>query len=249
MELLGVFALCYIGGLSCCMPMDAKTGLTTDPVGVNGPLAHMLALMVMIYVGAATSGAHYNPAVTLALLVTGKHKFVDSLLYIAFQFAGGLCAGFMVWFICMTHEDKIHNLGYITTYPQITVPTGQGYFGSRFWCSFICEFIATFFLVFMVFGTAVDESNVKKGGFGSAYGVCIGGVVGFSALGIGKWSGAALNPARWLGPWIVSLMAVTASQKEAANDNGFGFIVYLAATCGGGIVAGITYKALFLGKD
>jgi len=101
----------------------------------------------------------------------------------------------------------------------------------------------------MVFATAVDAENVRKANMGSVYGVCIGGVVGFSALGIGKFSGAALNPARWLGPWIVSLMAVTAEQKTEAGDNGFGFIVYIAATCGGGIVAGITYKALFLSKD
>jgi len=231
------------------MPASATTGLGKDPTDCNGALAHMLALMVMIYVGAATSGAHYNPAVTLALLVTGNHKFVDSLLYIAFQFAGGLCAGFMVWFICISKEDALHNLGYIQTYPQIAVGANQGYFGINFWRAFVVEFIATFFLVFMVFATAVDAENVRKANMGSVYGVCIGGVVGFSALGIGKFSGAALNPARWLGPWIVSLMAVSATQKEQANDNGFAFIVYLAATCGGGIVAGITYKALFLNKD
>jgi len=231
------------------MPMNAETGLGGDPVGVNGPLAHMLALMVMIYVGAATSGAHYNPAVSLAMLVTGNQTFVESLLYIAFQCLGGLCAGFMVWFICISKEDSIHNLGYIVTYPSTAQPSPQSVFGSSFWRAFFCEFIATFFLVFMVFGTAVDQVNVRKGGFGSVYGIAIGGVVGFSAMGIGAWTGAALNPARWLGPWVVSLMAVSSEAKAAATHNGMGFIIYTVATCGGGIVAGIVYKALFLSKD
>ena len=55
MEALGVFALCYIGGLSCCMieAVGTQIGAANLP---NGALAHMLALMVMIYIGAATSG-------------------------------------------------------------------------------------------------------------------------------------------------------------------------------------------------
>jgi len=59
MEFLGVFALCYIGGLSCVMPergLAADYQLNTPDGTISGPLAHMLALMVMIYVGAATSG-------------------------------------------------------------------------------------------------------------------------------------------------------------------------------------------------
>jgi len=250
MEFLGVYALCYIGGLSCCSPFGGAAPYNTqsDPQSVNGPLAHMLALMVMIYVGAATSGAHYNPAVSLAMLVTGNQTFVETLLYMAFQFAGGLVAGFMVWFICITQEGKQGNLGYVVTYPSVGMGSKDAAtFGFIFWRAFLCEFFATFFLVFMVFGTAVDQVNVRKGRFGSIYGAAIGGTVAMAACGIGKWTGAALNPARWLGPWIVSLMATTSAQRELHNS--MGFLVYTLACLGGGVVGGITYKALFLPKD
>jgi len=217
----------------------------------NGPLAHMLALMVMIYIGAATSGAHFNPAVSLAMLVTGNQQFMECLLYIAFQCAGGLAAGFMVWFICMYSDAAAkHPLGYVNTYPHVVMMAignvSEGAFGPSFWKCMLGEFLGTFFLVFMVFATVMDRVNVKKGGFGSAYGICIGGVVGMSAFGL-KLSGGCLNPARWLGPWIVSLMAVPAVEKTFHNP--LGFIVYSVACSGGGVVGGIMYKALFLPKD
>merc|ERR1712025_1046127 len=106
-------------------------------------------------------------------------------------------------------------------------------FGFEFWRAFLCEFFATLFLVFMVFGTAVDQVNVRKGGFGSIYGAAIGGTVAMAACGIGKW--------------IVSLMATTSEQR--ALHNSMGFLVYTLACLGGGVVGGITYKALFLPKD
>jgi len=204
----------------------------------------MLALMVMIYIGAATSGANYNPAVTLALLVTKNMQFMDALLYIAFQFAGGLCAGFMVWFICMRPEGAGHNFGYVVTYPSVTMASAnEALFGGYFWRAFCCEFFATFFLVWMVFGTAVDQTSVVAGRFPSVYGAAIGGSVAFSAFGIGKWTGAALNPARWLGPWIVSLLATT--PEDRSLQNGMGWLVYTLATCGGGVTAGILYNSMF----
>jgi glycerol uptake facilitator-like aquaporin len=72
MESLGVFALCYIGGMS----IINNPGLVP-----NIALAHMLALGIMIYVGAATSGSHFNPAVSLALLFTKNLGCIDCIFY------------------------------------------------------------------------------------------------------------------------------------------------------------------------
>lgn len=63
MEMLGVFALNYIGGTAI---------LASDTNAVSGPLAHGLALGIFIWIGASTSGANYNPAVTLSLMITGN---------------------------------------------------------------------------------------------------------------------------------------------------------------------------------
>jgi len=220
------------------------TGTVTDGT-IAGPMAHMLALMVMIYVGAATSGAHYNPAVSLAMLITGNQTFIETLLYMAFQFAGGLAAGFMVWFICMQPESSPNRVGYASTYPKVNTDKGEGYLVK----SIFMEFFATFFLVWMVFGTAVDQVNVRKGGFGSVYGAAIGGTVAMSACGIGGWTGAALNPARWLGPWIVSLMACSSDPDAKKNHSSAGVLAYTIGCFGGGAVGGLTYKLLFLPKD
>lgn len=254
MEFFGVFALCYIGGLSCIMPAQgyqpdhAKPNFFADGTNalgpISGPLAHMLALMVMIYVGAATSGAHYNPAVSLAMLITGNQTFIETLLYMAFQFAGGLAAGFMVWFICMTPDKAPGRKDYSNTYPSVNTASGEDITIVR---AIFMEFFATFFLVWMVFGTAVDQVNVRKGGFGSVYGAAIGGTVAMSACGIGNYTGAALNPARWLGPWIVSLMACDAEQKKFHSSAGV--LAYTIGCFGGGAVGGLTYKLLFLPKD
>lgn len=231
MEAMGVFGLCYIGGLSCCA--------ATDPINVAGPggaLAHTLALAIMIYIGAATSGAHFNPAVTLALLVTKKFDCIGTLFYIIAQVLGGFVAGLMVWAV----NVGVTGFEYGGTYPHVPrLLAGKDSFMPVV-TACMCEFIATFFLVFMVFATAVDERSPR-----SVYGICIGGTVGMSAFGIGGISGAALNPTRWVGPWIVSLWGCATSAEKEGHSS-FGFIPYIFMTCLGGIVGGLTYSKCFL---
>jgi len=141
----------------------------------------MLALGIMIYIGAATSGAHYNPAVTIALLITKKHGFLDTIWYIIAQFLGGFLGGLMVW--ALTAETT--NIVYAKTYPSVPLLDGDSKV-TPVVKACVCEFLATFFLVFMVFATAVDQRAPK-----SVYGIAIGGTVGMSAFGLGSISGAA----------------------------------------------------------
>jgi len=233
MESLGVFALCYIGGMSI---LNAP-----EPGAVA--LAHMLALGILIYVGAVTSGANYNPAVTLALLFTKNIGCIDAIFYILFQFLGGFFGAFLIWGIHggAPVVDKVPE-PYCITFPSIPTLRGapfivetDGQYTARVFQACFAEFIATFFLVFMVFGTALDTTSKTP-----AYGFCIAGAVGMSALGIGSITGGAMNPMRWAGPWVVGFWGCTQGQHS-----GWGWLIYGVFTCLGGISAGILYKMLF----
>ena len=232
MESLGVFALCYIGGMAAAYP-GAEKGLVA--------LAHMLALGILIYVGAATSGANYNPAVSLALLLTKNLGCVDCLFYILFQFIGGFMGGFLVWGIGSINKGGPVVSQYCNTYPSFPTQAAStvessGQYSARIFQACFAEFFATFFLVFMVFATAVDKRNA-----GSVYGMAIGGAVGMSALGIGSITGGAMNPMRWLGPWIVGGWGC-----KNSTQSGWGWLVYGVFTNLGGITAGLMYNMLFL---
>jgi len=89
MEMLGVLALCFFGGCSCIMADQHKGTLVSIAV------CHFFVLAALIYVGAATSGGHYNPAVTLGCMITGKQWWWHSILYFIFQTVGSLLGGIM----------------------------------------------------------------------------------------------------------------------------------------------------------
>jgi len=145
MELLGVTALCYFGGVSCIMKAEHKGTL------VSVALCHMCILAGLIYVGAQTSGGHYNPAVTLGLFVTGKHDWWNTILYLIFQTVGSILAGLLLRY-CIPKEYRAQGgLGYPT------VDTAH----SDMVRAFFAEVICTFTLVFMVFAMAVDKRATK----------------------------------------------------------------------------------------
>lgn len=224
MEALGVFALCYIGGQSIVMP---KNGNAVDMVGPGVAIAHMLALGIMIYIGAATSGANFNPAVSLALMITGKLPLMDAIFYMIAQLLGGFLGGVMIQVLNPARPGYCYRASFPATMKD---HAGVG---------MIMEFFATFFLVFMVFATAVDKRAPP-----SIYGFAIGGTVLMSALGMGAITGGSLNPTRYLGPWIPSIWADNANCPDVGS--GLDMVVYLVASPLGGIAGGVLYNFVFL---
>jgi len=87
MEFIGTFALCFVGGLANQSQYDSDI----EPVA----LAHGFVLAFMIYAGANVSGAHYNPAVSVALICIRKCNVVDGLLFIVSQLIGSVLAGLL----------------------------------------------------------------------------------------------------------------------------------------------------------
>lgn len=181
-EFLGTFTLCFIGQGAIC----ANFLMENSQGGLLGiAVAHGLALAVMISALAATSGAHFNPAVTFGFLVTGRQSAGSAIGYWIAQLAGAVVASFLLSTVVPATGDAAR-LG-AASLGHGTLPIG----------AVIIEAICTFFLATVVWGTAVDRRAPEIGGFG------IGLTVAAAILFAGPLTGAALNPARAFGAALV----------------------------------------------
>jgi aquaporin Z len=158
-------------------------GLTVIGAGatVIAPLAIGAALMVMVYAGGHISGAHYNPAVTLAILIRGKLQVQDAVPYILAQLAGAAAATVAVKFFRSGVE--------VTPMAVQLVP------------ALLAEFLFTFALVYVVLNAATAEGTSGN----SFYGLAIGLTVMTGAFAVGSISGGAFNPAVAVGISILGL--------------------------------------------
>ena len=146
-------------------------------------LAHGIALAVAVSAFGGLSGGHFNPAVTLALAIIGRHPWSRVPTYWIAQIAGGVLAGFAlrgIFDFALTAIDKTH-LGTPALANGVSVPVAIG-----------VEAILTIFLVWAVYGTAVSPLAPPIAGFG------IGLTVATDILMGGPLTGAAMNPARHL---------------------------------------------------
>lgn len=175
-EFIGVFALCFFGVMAVYNLQDQSAGL----IGIG--LAFGVAIMVCVSALGYISGGHFNPAVSLGMLIARKIDLKTFLLYCVAQFVGGGAgAGAAALLIPATRGTAVPAPG-----PGITPFAAVG-----------LECIATFFLMLAVFGTAVDKRAAKMGG------LFIGLIIAFGIIAIGPHTGGALNPARAFGPALV----------------------------------------------
>ncbi|MES1248544.1 MAG: MIP family channel protein [Actinomycetota bacterium] len=176
-EAIGAFAIVFAG---CgAIVVDAKTH-QLGHVGVA--IAFGLVVMFGIYSMGHISGAHFNPAVTLAFALTRSFPWRRVLVYWAAQAAGGIAAAALLRASLGLHA----HLG-------ATLPSGsQGQ-------SFLWECVLTFFLMFVVMAVATDSRAV-----GEAAAIAIGATVVLDAMVGGPVSGASMNPVRSLAPALVS---------------------------------------------
>jgi aquaporin Z len=185
-EAIGTFYLCFAGiAAILCNHPDINSG--AGLVGIA--LAHGLALSIAVSVFGGISGAHFNPAVTCSMLVTGRIAPPTAGLYVIAQLLGSTGAAAACRAVFPVNIVSEAHLGIPLPGPA-WVSTGT---------VLAVEFILTFLLVTSVFGTAVDERGkaVKIGGFG------IGLTVAFDILAGGPITGASMNPARSFGPALV----------------------------------------------
>jgi MIP family channel proteins len=174
-EAIGTFALVFAG---CGAIMeDARTG-ALGHVGVA--ISFGLVIMVMIYAVGHISGAHFNPAVTLAFATAGHFAAIRVPAYWAAQLAGAAAAALVL-------RGSLGDIAHVGA----ALPSGSD--GQ----AFLWEAVLTFFLALVIMAVATDTRAV-----GEAAAIAIGATVGLDAMVGGPITGASMNPARSLGPAI-----------------------------------------------
>ena len=171
-EFIGTFFLVLTIG---CTGIGAGTG-------VIAPLAIGAVLMVMVFAGGHISGAHYNPAVTLGVLIRGRVKAADVVPYIIAQIVGAGVAALLV-------TGFLRN-GIAVT--PITMKLGP---------ALVAEFLFTFALVYVVLNAATADGTSGN----SFYGLAIGMTVMTGAFAVGDISGGAFNPAVAIGISVLGI--------------------------------------------
>jgi len=217
-EAVGVFILTFIGAGSIIATQYLSTPSQSYPGLIVVALAHGLALAIAVSAAMNISGGHINPAVTIGMLVTRRISPLNAIVYIVSQVIGATVAGYLLFGVFPSASGNTVHWGTPTLSSGTSVAGG-----------ILFEGVMTFILLFAVFGTAVDSRAPKIGGFG------IGLAVAIDIMAGGPFTGAAMNPARAIGPAIASL--------DFAN-----WYVYWIGPIVGGIIAALIYHYGILGS-
>jgi glycerol uptake facilitator protein len=182
-------------------------------------LTHTFALFVLIQTLAVASGAHFNPAVTVAMTALRQIKPPDAAIYIVAQLAGGV-AGALLTKLLLTEFDNAEQVNF-------GAPGVSERLGGKVGLGMLGEFLGTFFLVWAIVGVAVNPSAVKDWAA-----LAIGGALGLAVFVIGPLTGGSFNPARAFGPALVS------GEFGGAGDF---LLAYVLAPVLGAVAAGILF--------
>jgi aquaporin Z len=177
-ELLGTYCLVFAG--TGAIVIDQQTHGSITHAGIA--ITFGLVVMSMIYTFGDISGAHLNPAVSIAFTVAKKFPFKQLLPYIISQLTGAILASLTLK-LMFPHNQLL----------GATIPTGSAA------QSFILEFILTFFMMMVIINVATGSKES-----GMFAGLAIGAIVALEAMFAGPICGASMNPARSLGPAVIS---------------------------------------------
>jgi MIP family channel proteins len=225
-EFIGTFTLVFV--ITMVVSLFVVLPAANSPVqpfidwSVIG-LVHAFVLFMLIQTLAIISGAHFNPAVTVALATIRQIRPPEALVYIVLQLAGGIL-GALLTKALLTHFDNAANVHY-------GAPAVSANLDHKIFLGALCEGVGTFFLVWAIVGVAVNPAALKDWA-----GLAIGTTLGFLVMIFGALTGAGLNPARSFGPALVS-----------HHFDGVGHFVwvYTVAPVIGGIVAALLYTYVF----
>jgi glycerol uptake facilitator protein len=197
-----------------------------------------LAVFVGVFSSQSFSGAHLNPAVTLAMAQAGKFAWADVGGYILAQLAGGIVGGTLVFLFYREHfkvtDDGSSKLACFCTAPNIR----------NIWQSFFCEAVGTFLLVLPVFlmtdakikmPTAAGTTSEVIIGLGTLGALPVGLLVFAIGLSLGGTTGYAINPARDLGPRLAHAFLPIPGKRD--SDWGYSWVPVIGPVVGGILAA------------
>jgi glycerol uptake facilitator protein len=225
-EFLGTFLLVLFVTMAVSLFVTQPSPQNPTPFidfGVIG-MVHVFVLFILVQTLAVVSGAHFNPAVTVAMTALRQIKPPDAAIYIVLQVAGAVAAALVTKLLLTDFSNaKAVHYGATVVSDSLDGKTGLG---------MLCEFIGTFVLVMTIVGVALDP-RVDR----ALAPLAIGAALGLVVFVFGSLSGAGVNPARSFGPALVS---------HHFGGAGKFLLVYVAAPLAGGIAAAGAYFNLFI---
>jgi glycerol uptake facilitator protein len=224
-ELLGTMLLIIFGdGVVANVVLSKTKGQNSGWIVITTGWA--MAVGIGVYAVGAYSGAHINPAVTIALVSIGKVSAGQAIIYIAGQFAGAIIGAILVFLAYRDHfaatDDKGLKLAVFCTGPAIRDTASN----------LITEIIGTFALVFGVLSMLSTRNLVEKTGFAPGFGPFLVALLVWGiGLSLGGPTGYAINPARDLGPRIAH--AFLPVPGKGSSDWGYSWIPVVGPIIGG----------------
>ena len=229
-EFVGTALLLLLGTSVVANVNLTKSGMKGGGVVVI-TVAWGLAVMIPAYIFGAASGAHFNPALTVALAVNGTFDWGMVPGYIVAQMVGGFVGGALTHTLFKDHLDAEENpalkLGVFCTSPSMP----------NLFRNFLSETIGTFVLVFAILG--IGQVPNIAGGMDKLF---VFGIIVSVGMSLGGLTGYAINPARDFGPRLAH--ALLPIKGKGSSNFAYGCRVPLIAPFVGGILAVVAYKAI-----
>ena len=218
-ELIGTCILVVLGdGIVANVVLNKTKGHGSGWIAIT--LGWSMAVFVAVYSVAAVSGAHINPAASIALAASGKFPWADVPLYIAGQMIGAMIGALIVWISYRQHFEETLDgdakLAVFCTGPAIRSPLNN----------LASEIIGTFILIFGILSMVSPQSSL-----GSLDALPAALLVLGIGLSLGGTTGFAINPARDLGPRIMHAILPISNKRD--SDWGYSYIPVVGPIVGG----------------
>ncbi|WP_179320787.1 MIP/aquaporin family protein [Winogradskyella helgolandensis] len=229
-EIIGTAILILLGGgVVANVVLNKTIGNNSGWIVITTGWA--LAVYVAVVIAGPYSGAHINPAVTIAVAIAGKFPWADVPMYVLAQMIGAMIGASAVWLTYKNHFDETENADSKKAV-FCTAPAIRNTFSN-----FFSEMIGTFVLLFTIFyftDASLTEAETVIG-MGSLGALPVAFLVWSIGLSLGGTTGYAINPARDLGPRIIH--AILPIKNKAKSDWSYAWIPIFGPLTGGALAA------------